>query len=112
MSIRSLILSFAADSKCTLDEAAEAIHAEIDNTVVQYKGECEAYQTACDEILDENPSVTKEALIPMVAMKLSGSNPAKFAETLRGVGEYVNLTYVGKRGRRKADDTSARLSRR
>ena len=112
MSIRSLLLSFAAEAKCSLDEAAEALHAAVDSEATKYKSDCEAFQTACDAVISENPTVTKEALIPMVAMSLTKGNPASFAKVLGDVGEYVNLTYIGKRGRRAADDTSVRLTKR
>ena len=112
MSIRSLILSLASESGVSLDEAAETLHDQIDSVVSAYKHECETYAAACDTVISESPSVTKEALAPMVAMSLSKGNPAAFPETLRAVTEFVNITYVGKRGRRKEGDTSVRLTKR
>ena len=111
MSIRSLLLSVAAESGLSLDEAASALHQQVDSAVSQYRHESETFQSACDTVLSENPSITKEALIPMVAMAVS-KNPADFPATLRSVGEFVDLTYVGKRGRRKEGDNSPRLSKR
>lgn len=112
MSIKSMILSFAADNKVTLTEAANAVHDEIDNFVETYKRESAVFAAACDKVIAENPSVSKESLAPMVAMALSANNPAAFPSTLKSVSEFVDLTYVGKRGRRAADDNSVRLTKR
>jgi hypothetical protein len=112
MSIRSLLLSFATDNSVSLDESADALHSEIDNTVNEYKRECEVFADACESVIAENPSVTKESLSPMAAMFLTKNSPAAFPDTLRAVTEYVNLAYVGKRGRRKAGDDSVRLAKR
>ena len=112
MSIRGLILSVASESGLSLDEAALSLHEQIDNVVSAYKHECETYAAACDAVIADSPAVTKEALAPMVAMSLSKGNPAAFPETLKAVSEFVNITYVGKRGRRKEGDNSVRLSKR
>ena len=112
MSIRSLLLAFAADNHVSLDDAAASLHDAIDNEVSVYKAESERFAAACDAVIADNPTVTKEALAPMVAMSLAGTNPAAFPETLRAVSEFVALTYIGKRGRRSADDTSVRLTKR
>ena len=112
MSIRSLILSVASESGLSLEEAAASLHEEIESTVSAYKRECERFSTACEAVIAESPSVTKEALAPMVAMSLSKGSPASFPETLRAVSEFVNITYVGKRGRRKEGDNSVRLTKR
>lgn len=112
MSIRSMILAFATENNVSLDSAADSIHASIDAELEQYKVESERFQQACDDILADSPSITKEALAPMAAMQLSKGNPSGFPEVLRSVAEFVTLTYVGKRGRRRAGDESVRLSKR
>lgn len=112
MSIKTVLLGIASENKCSLDEAAEILHAQVDSTVSQYKTECERFSSACEQVIAENPSVTKESLAPMVAMAITATNPAAFPATLKAVSEYVDLTYVGKRGRRAADDNSVRLSKR
>ena len=112
MSIRSLLLAFAAENNVSLDAAADSLHASVDHSLSQYKVESERFQQACDSVLADSPTVTKEALVPMVAMQLTKGNPASFPEVLRAVGEFVAITYVGKRGRRRAGDESVRLSKR
>ena len=112
MSVRSILLAFAADNNVSLDSAADSLHASVDNALCQYKAEGETFQAACDDVLNESPSITKEALVPMVAMALTRDNPGSFPEVLRSVSEYVALTYVGKRGRRRAGDETSRLSKR
>lgn len=112
MSVRSILLSFASENGVSVDEAASCLHDEIDSVLGAYTRECEVYASACESVLAENPAITKEALVPMVAMALSKGSPASFPETLRSVGEFVSINYVGKRGRRKEGDTSARLTKR
>jgi hypothetical protein len=112
MSIRSLLLAFAADNNVSVECAAQSLHSSVDVALEQYKAEGELFQAACDDVLTESPSITKEALVPMVAMALTRNNPGSFPEVLRSVSEYVALTYVGKRGRRRAGDETARLSKR
>lgn len=112
MNVRSLLLSLASESGLSLDEACDSLHQQIDETVTAYKHECERFSVACEAVIAENPAITKEALSPMVAMSLSKGNPASFPETLRAVSEFVNISYVGKRGRRKEGDNSVRLSKR
>lgn len=110
--LRNVIIAFASDNKLTLDEATSALHEALDAAASQYKSECETFAVACDAAIDEDPTLTKESLPALVAMKLSGKNPAAFPATLKAVSEYVSLTYVGKRGRRAADDNSVRLTKR
>lgn len=112
MSVRSLLLGFASENGVSVDEAAASLHDAIEDTLSVYKRECERFSSACEAILAENPAITKEALSPMVAMSLTVGNPAAFPETLRAVTEFVGLSYVGKRGRRKEGDTSVRLTKR
>jgi len=112
MSIRSLLVSFATDNAVSVDESAHALHSQVDNAVDEYKRECEVFAGACESVIAENQSVTKESLSPMAAMLLTKDSPDKFPDTLRAVTEYVNLAYVGKRGRRKAGDDSVRLTKR
>lgn len=112
MTIRNLIIAWASENKCSVDEAADALHSALDAEVTAYKRESEVYGAACDAVIADTPAISKEALPGAVAFRLAQGNPASFASTLAKVTEYVGLTYTGKRGRRAAGDESVRLTKR
>lgn len=107
--LRSLLLSVARENGISVDDAANSLHTEIEDVLSAYKAESEKFASVCENVIAENPSVSKEALPGMVAMQICANNPTAFPRILKSVSEYVDLTYTGKRGRRSADDNSVRL---
>ena len=110
--VRALLVATATFHKCSVSEASTILQSEVIEAAQNYAEEAVVFNDACEAVISENPTIAKGDLHTFVAMRLAMGDMVRFASLLEPVKEYVNLTYAGKRGRRKEGDTSVRLTKR
>lgn len=110
--IRTLLVATATANKCSVSEASTILQSEVVNEAKKYAEDSATFEVACDAVIAEKPTVSKGDLPTFAAMHLANGDMTVFANLLEEVREFVNLTYDGKRGRRKDGDLSVRLTKK
>ena len=110
--VRALLIATATLHKCSVSEASTLLQSYVIEAAHDYAIEAVEFEAACDAVIAEKPTVAKGDLPTFAAMRIAGSDMTRFASILDPVREFVNLTYAGKRGRRKDGDMTVRLTKR